>query len=258
MRIVVASVAVTALFLGVSGVASAQHVRRRFDPDDLEFEPVRMVHADLGVGVVRGETAGRWLSPDFDIDVGLAPNVELGVDGAWAIEGTETRLFAFDHRAPDNLWLSSKVGLWDVHDETTKTGWAFGAQLGPRVAIAPGFHGAGFQALLLFGRSIRRLHLVLNVGGLLEPQREEQVRPSAVLTGLDVVLDLDDVGKWSLTADVSGVFFFSPDRNQLVSTAGVVCGVATWLDVGVMALAGFLGGGDQYGAIGTVSPKIAW
>lgn len=216
-----------------------------------------MVHADLAFGVIRGEVAGRWLSPDFDVDVGLAPNVELGVDGAWTLEGTETRLFAFDHRAPDNLWFSSKVGLWGVHDEPTSSGWAFGAQLGPRVGVAPGSHGAGFQALLLLGRSLRRLHLALNLGGLLEAENDDHTRPRAALTGIDAVLDLDERSIWSLSADLSGVYFFSPDRHQLVSTAGVVCSVASWLDLGVTGLVGFLRGGDQYGAFFSFSPKLA-
>lgn len=254
MRIAVAGAGLAALLLSAS--ASAQHVRRRFDPDDLEFESVHTLHADLGFGVVRGESGGRWLAPDFDVDYGLAPNVELGIDGAWAIEGTEARLFAFDHRAPDNLWLSSKVGLWGTHDEAQSAGWALGAQLGPRVGIAPGSHGAGFQSLLLMGRRVQRFHAVLNLGALVDPEGDDHDRPRAVLTGLDAALDLDDESVWSLTADVSGVFFWSSDRNQLGSSLGVVCSVTRWLDVGALGLVGFLRGGDQWGAVMTLSPKL--
>ena len=254
MRIAVASAGLFVLLL--SSTASAQHVRRRFDPDDLEFETDGTLHADLGFGAVRGENGGRWLSPDFDVDYGLAPNVELGVDGAWAIEGTEARLFAFDHRAPDNLWMSSKVGLWAEDDDAASSGWAFGAQLGPRVGIAPGSHGAGFQSLLLLGRRVGRFHAVLNLGALVDPEGDDHVRPRAVLTGIDAALDLDEHSVWSLTADVSGVFFWSPDRNQLGASAGIVCSVTSWLDVGALGLAGFLRGGDQWGAVMTLSPKL--
>src|SRR5438067_233072 len=96
--------------------ASAR-LRRRFDPEDLKLEATGVVHADLAFGVVRGEVAGRYLVPDFDIDIGVLPNVELGLDGAWAVEGTPDDLYKLDHRAPDNIWLSSKVGIWDDKDD---------------------------------------------------------------------------------------------------------------------------------------------
>ncbi len=252
----------TALFafvaiLLVSSFAFAQPPRRRFDPDDLEFEEQGTLHGDFAVGVIRGETAGRWLVPDFDLDFGIAPNVELGLDGAWTLEGTETHAFALDHRAPDNLWFSSKVGLWDRHDPGGAGAWAFGAQLGPRAGVAVGSHGAGFQTLLILGRRVRRLRLALNVGGMVDPANDDHSRPRALLTGLDAFLDLDAHGTWSLVGDVSAVLFFSPEKHQLVSTAGVVCSVAPWLDVGVSGLVGFLAGGDHAGAFVTFSPKIA-
>ncbi len=243
-----------------AGDASAQIVRRRFDPDDLELEKPGVVHADMAFGVVRGEQAGRWLAPDFDVDVGLTSNVELGIDGAWAIEGTPDRLFALDHRAPDNIWLSSKVGLFDTRGDDHDDGdaWAAGVQLGPRVALAPGARGAGFQALGLLGRSIKRVHGVLNVGGLVEPGAAiSRQRPTALLVGVDLSVDLDEAGVFSIAADVSSVTFVSPEKNQLTSTAGLVWAAASWLDLSVTGLVGVLSGGDRYGGYLSVSPKVA-
>ncbi len=254
-------VVATAVFLTVFAAsvdASAQRVRRRFDPEDLKLEEPGVVHADVALGVVRGEIAGRWLVPDFDIDVGLTSNVELGIDGAWAMEGTPERPFSFDHTAPDNLWLSSKMGLWASRDTAARTAWAFGAQLGPRVAVAPGARGAGFQALALLGRTMRRTHFVLNLGGLVEPGAEvSSGRPTAMLFGVDATFDLDAKGTWSIAADLGGVFFVSPQKNQLNSTAGIVWAAASWLDLSVSGLVGYLAGGDHYGALFNVSPKIA-
>ena len=246
------------VLLVVSDAGAQQTVRRRFDPEDLKLEEPGVVHADLAFGVVRGETAGRWLVPDFDVDVGLAPNVELGVDGAWAIEGTPQRLYALDHPAPDNLWLSSKVGLWEARDAVRKTVWAFGAQLGPRVPVAPGAQGTGFETLALLGRGVGPMHLVFNLGGLAECGAEvSRGRPVAVLSGVDASFDLDAKGKFALAADLGGVFFVTGERSQLSSTAGLVWSVTSWLDIGVSALTGFLAGGDRYGAIVNFSPKLA-
>lgn len=256
-HVVVASACFLALF-AASAEASAQRVRRRFDPEDLKLEEPGVVSVEMAFGAMRGEAAGRWLVPDFDINVGLAPNVELGVDGAWAIEGTPDRFFSLDHRAPDNVWLSSKLGLWETRDSAKQTAWAIGAQLGPRVAVAPGARGAGFQALALAGRTIRRAHVVLNVGGLLEPGAEvSRGRPTALLFGVDAQIDLDAKGTWSFAADVSGVFFVSPQKHQLAMTAGPVWAVASWVDVGVNGLLGFLDGGDQYGVMLLFSPRAA-
>jgi hypothetical protein len=255
--VVVASAGFLALLVA-SAEVSAQTVRRRFDPEDLKLEEPGVVSVEMAYGVMRGEVAGRWLVPDFDINIGFAPNVELGIDGAWAIEGTPDRLFSLDHRAPDNVWLSSKLGLWATRDSAKQTAWAIGAQLGPRVPVAPSARGTGFQALWLAGRTIRRAHVVFNIGGLVDPGAEvSRGRPTAVLLGVDAQIDLDAKGTWSIAADVSGVFFVSPQKHQLATTAGPVWAATSWVDIGVNGLFGFLDGGDQYGVMVLVSPKAA-
>jgi hypothetical protein len=201
--------------------------------------------------------------PDFDLDFGLAPNVELGLDGAWAIEGTPDREYALDHRAPDNLWLSSKVGLFDTRDDdgsgghSARVGWAGGLQLGPRLPVAPDVRGIGFQALALLGRVTGRVRLVGNAGFLIDPgETPSRSRPTAALLGADASIDLDDGGIFSVDADLSYVAFLSSEKNQLTTTVGLVWAATPWLDLSANALLGFLAGGDRYGAYLGVSPKV--
>lgn len=257
-RKIVAGALASIVLVGLPFEAAArEHVRRRFDPDDLELDEAGVVHADIAFGIVRGETAGRWLMPDFDIDIGLASNVELGLDGAWAIEGKPGNDYSFDHAAPSNLWINTKIALAGTHDKTNARAWAFGVQLGPRAPLAPDAHGTGGQAMALLGGRYKRGHAVISSGGMVDAgDAVLSGRPTAVLVGLDVGLDLDKAGTWSLIADLGGVFFFSADRNQIASTFGPVYAVASWLDVSVNGLVGVLPGGDQYGAFLQISPKV--
>lgn len=236
---------------------AADRVRRRFDPDDLELDGEGVVHADFAFGVIRGEDAGRYLLPDFDIDLGIAPNVELGLDGAWVVEGKSDARWRFDHLAPDPLWINSKLELYDSKNDEKKTAFAFGIQLGPRAALAREDHGTGFQGLVLVGGKLRRAHAVFNGGGLVDPGAGVGTgRPAAILAGVDFGVDLDVKGTWSIAADLGGVFFFTSDKDQLVTTFGPVYAVTDWLDVSVNGLYGFLAGGDQYGGFLQISPKI--
>jgi hypothetical protein len=237
---------------------AAPRARRRFDPEDLQLEEPGVLHADLAFGLVRGEEAGRWLLPDFDVDLGLASNVEIGIDGAWSLEGTPQRLFARDHAAPDNLWFSSKIGLWSASAESAGDGsWACGAQLGPRVALAPDAHGTGFQGLFLLGRTFPGVHLVASGGGMVDPGGAvSSQRPVAALAGIDGEIALGKGSRVTLAVDVSGVFFVANGKHQLVTTAGPVWAATPWLDLGVSGLLGVLSGGDRYGAYLTAAPRI--
>ncbi len=239
------------------GNAFAQRVRRRFDPDDLALETPGVLHADVAFGIVRGEAAGRWLAPDFDLDLGLSPNVEIGIDGAVAIEGSDDRPLSLDHLTQDNLWLSSKIGLWDARDADAPRAWAAGFQLGPRIAASPEARGTGFQVLGLVARTIGRSQTVLNLGGLVEPGSSvSSGRPTAALVGIDFKLDLDQDGVFSMVLDASLVAFLSSDKSQLTSTGGFVFRASPWLDLSATALVGALAGGDRYGAYIGMSPKL--
>lgn len=256
-RIVAGALASVLLLALPVAAAAREHVRRRFDPDDLELDEAGVVHADVAFGIVRGETAGRWLMPDFDIDIGLASNVELGLDGAWALEGKPGNDYSFDHAAPSNLWINTKIALAGQHDKANDRAWAFGVQLGPRAALAPDAHGTGGQAMVLLGGRFKRAHAVVSGGGMIDAGSAVLGgRPTAVLAGLDVGFDLDKDGTWSIIADLGGVFFFSSDRNQIATTFGPVYALTSWLDISINGLVGPLAGGDHYGAFLQLSPKI--
>jgi hypothetical protein len=236
--------------------AEAQLARRRFDPEDLKLEEPGVLHADLQLGIIRGPTAGRWVLPDFGLDLGVAPNVELGIDGAFALEGTEQRLYALDHASPDNIWLSSKIGVASWQSATTGATWATGFQLGPKIAAAQDARGAGFEGLVLVGRSRGRTHVVLNVGGFVDPGAEiSRGRPAAMESGIDVEAPLDDAGTWTMLADLSAVYFLSGQPHQLQTTFGPQWSAGDALDLSVQALFGILSHNDHYGALLVVSPR---
>src|SRR5437868_14714584 len=90
--------------------------RPRFEPTDLEMEKTGLVELDTQVGFVHGDLPWRLVVPDVEIDVGLTPEVELDVDATYAVEGPDDGRFTFDHSAPENIWLSVKLGLLDTRE----------------------------------------------------------------------------------------------------------------------------------------------
>ena len=83
--------------------------RSRFEPTDLELERPGTTEVDLQTGVLYGDgSAGLRLAVvDFELDLGLLPNVELDVDGAFSLNNLETPTPAF---AGEALWTSVKLG----------------------------------------------------------------------------------------------------------------------------------------------------
>jgi hypothetical protein len=255
-RILLGCLCALASFAGMPARARARP-RPLFEPTDLELEDPGVVEIDLQIGAVRSQGPWRAVLPDFEIDVGVLPYLELDLDGAYAIEGPSSGPFSFDHAAPDSLWPSIKLGLFDSHDSASKTAWALGLQLGPKIPTAPGAHGLGFESLLLVGRYVRRLHTVLNLGGFVDPATGPGApRPVGVEAGLDIDLDLDDIDRFSFTGEVSGVRFVSSDPHQLLATAGLAWSITPSFEVSVVGLVGFLSGSDRYGLLVGLSPKL--
>jgi hypothetical protein len=245
----------------VVAVAQSAAARRRplFEPTDLEMEDVGTLEVDLQLGIIRGRDPWRLAVPDFEIDLGVAPGVEIDVDGAYAIEGPDDGGFSFDHPSPDNLWTAAKFGLYDQVDEDTPAGWAVGAQLGPKVPVAQGARGIGYEVLLLVGRHhwIGDNHLVLNLGGFVEPGGGvSSQRPIGLEAGVDASFALRGT-PLSLTTELAGVRFFSGDPHQLHGTAGIVWATTSALDISLIGLIEFLRGGDRAGVLLGVSPKFA-
>ena len=253
----VAAIAVLGLGFLPSAVM-ARRVRPLFEPTDLELEQPGTLELDVQLGVVRGEQAARVVVPDFELDVGLLPFLELDLDGAYAIEGPTRGPFAFDHAAPDSLWSAAKLGFYDGRNVAAHTALALGIQLGPKWPIAPAAHGVGVEALLLACTTYRTLQLVWNAGGFVEPAPERVLaaRPNGVELGVDASVALDDAQRFSAIGSVSFVHFRSQDADQLLGVAGVAWSVSDMLDLSLVGLIGVLSGGDHYGALLGVAPKL--
>jgi hypothetical protein len=238
---------------GVVTLAGASELRARairplFEPTDLEMEDTGVAEIDLQIGFVRSQGPWRLVLPDFELDLGILPWLELDLDGAYALEGPDNGPFSLDHAAPDALWPSIKLGLYDSHDANARSG---------RAIVAAGAHGIGFEGLLLLGGSLRRLQLVLNLGGFIDPAPDAlSDMPVGIETGLDMQLKLDDVDRFSLTSEVSGVYFLTADPNQFLVTAGFTWSVLKTLDLSIVGLYGLLVGSDRYGLLLGISPKL--
>jgi hypothetical protein len=229
--------------------ASARPLRPRFEPDDMELEKPGVVEVDVQLGFVQSRGPYRFVVPDVEVDIGTFRNVEIDLDWTYAIEQP------FDHSAGDNVWLSAKLGLLDVPDGE-RSSWALGAQLGPRFGAAPGARGIGFEALVMVARNRRRLHAVLTSGVLVDPALNDAYRPVALEAGVDLTVDLDRRGVWSVVGDVAGVYFVSIDPHQIAVSAGPTWTPRPWLSVSVTALCGFLAGGDVWGVLVGYSQKF--
>jgi hypothetical protein len=228
----------------------------RFEPTDLELENPGTTEIDLQMGPVKGPDASRIVVPDFEIDLGILPNLELDLDGAYGVEGVPTGAPRFlDHSAPENLWLSVKLGIFDLHEDNGDA-WAGGIQLGPKLPAATDTHGIGFEALALIARMVGRVHLVGQIGGLWDPHEGTSPRPYGIEGGLDLELVLVQ-DKWSLLGELGGIWYGSPDSNQLAATLGIQYSPSQRLDLSVVAMVGFLDGSDPYGLLFGVSPKFS-
>ena len=130
--------AAKAALLFIIIIPALAHANRhpQFEPTDLELEDPGTMELDLQFGFVKGTDAHRLVLPDFEFDLGLLENLELDVDGTYSIAGQpDGKPIFLDHSAPDNLWVSAKVGLYDGRDDA-KHAWAFGLQVGPKLPTA--------------------------------------------------------------------------------------------------------------------------
>jgi hypothetical protein len=254
LRFSVACVALGIAALATPARAAGRRLRPLFEPTDLELEETGALEADLQFGVVRGSDASRIVIPDLELDLGLLRNLELDLDGAYAIEGPDDGTFGFDHAAPDSLWAAAKIGLASV--DGPGGGAAIGLQIGPKFPVAPGTHGIGLEAVALAGARHGRWHAVLNGGMFVDPGSGDGGRPRGFEVGLDLDFDLDRAAHWSLTAELGGVHFLSSDPHQLIATTGVAWAATDMLELSAVGLVGILEGGDRAGFILGVSPKF--
>jgi hypothetical protein len=246
----------TLLFSVVVVPAEARPVRRLFEPTDLEWEKPGTAELDLQLGMIRGPDAFRLVVPDCELDVGITKQIEIDVDGAFAFEGPDGGSFRYDHIAPDNLWVALKAGLLSFEDRRRSRVFSAGLQLGPKLPVARQAVGVGLEGLVLAGFGFEHTHVILNLGALVDPAVGSASRPVGYEGGVDFDQDLDGAGQWSFTGEVGSVHFFSPDADQLHTTAGIAWSPADSVTFSAIALAGLLRGSDRYGVLLGVSPKL--
>ena len=241
MRLAAASV------LLITSVASARPVRPLFEPTDLEMEEPGILDVDLQMGVIRGAGPYRVVTPDFELDVGILPWLELDIDGTYAVDEDA-------HAVPDNLWLSAKIALAASRSMETHRAWGLGIQIGPKLPVAPGSTGVGFEGLALVGGIVGRVQAVVNLGGFVDPDPDGTGRDTGFEAGIDLEIHLS--GPWFFVGELSGVSFTSPDPNQLITTAGIKWSPRDSFDLSVVGLLGYLDGNDRWGILLGVSPKF--
>ena len=246
------------LTLALSVRAEARPTRPRFEPTDLELEDTGVAEFDFQFGPAYGDGPGghRLLLPDFEFDLGLFPNVELDIDGAFSLDHYDQPTRRMSSEA---LWTAVKLGLWDSRDGGDgPDAYAIGLQLGPRIPILNDTHGIGYGALALFGIARARYHVVLNVGYILDPGETVRTgRPSSFVGGLDVDLSLDSRGEWSLLGEIGGAYYTGPDPDDITGTIGVAWHVGDKLDLSAIVLGGAFAGADRVAVLIGASPKIA-
>jgi hypothetical protein len=252
-----APVTAGALAFGLAFARPAAAATQRFEPTDLSFMSPGVLQLDLQLGAARSAGPWRVVVPDAEVNLGLTYNVELDADFAFGIEGAPDRGFTFHHVTADNLWLSAKLGLWDTRNEQAGTAWAVGAQIGPKLPLAPGARGIGYEALMLIGRTMRGTHLVLNAGALVDPGAEvSRKRPIGIELGIDLDQDLDKGGRFSILGELGGIHWFTGDPDQLQATAAFQWSASEVLDLSIGGLVGLPPGSDRYAVLLGVSPKL--
>jgi hypothetical protein len=250
----VAPTLIAAAALTLSLPASA--ARHHFEPTDLELQDPGFLEVDLQLGFARSDGPWRAVLPDAEINLGLTEQVEIDVDFGLGVEGPQQGAFSFDHLVSDNVWVAAKIGLWDERDDLKDTAWAFGVQLGPKLPLATGAHGIGYEALFLLGRSVRTTHLALNAGALVDPGAEvSRKRPIGLEIGLDLDQDLGKDSPFSILAEVGGIHWLTGDPDQFQVTAGLQWSPSEYLDLSLGGMVGLPPGSDRYAVLLGVSPK---
>jgi hypothetical protein len=245
------------LLLVFSASASVSAKHRHFEPDDLELENPGVLDVDLQAGPVLGtSTSGNhWLLPDFEVGLGITPEVELDVSGAFTFD----RVGGQRHVSGDPLWIATKLGLYDSRDDSSNgsgDAWALGIELGPRFpTIESG--GIGYGALGLLGFTHQGLAWVLNAGTLIDPGASiADSHAKSLVCGLDFNADLAAQSRWSLQSELGAAYYFSPDPHELSFSLGTTYAVNPRLDVSLTALSGLLRHTDHAAVLLGVSPQM--
>lgn len=238
--------------------AEAAPRRPRFEPTDLEMEKPGVVEVDMQFGPAFGHSdAGRrFLAPDFELDVGLLPSLELDIDGAFSVDHpTDSTHSAL---GGDALWTSFKIGVYDAGSE--RDGYAVGLQLGPRLPVIPGMHGLGYEALLLAGLRFGRYQFALNGGAFMDPGDADLPlsvsRPFALVVGAGISMNLDEKGDVSVQAQAGTTLYVSRGHHELNVGLGMTWSASEHVDLSLMAVGNAFEQTDRLTVLVGVSPKF--
>ncbi|HVM98005.1 MAG TPA: hypothetical protein VMT89_16540, partial [Candidatus Acidoferrales bacterium] len=71
-------------------------VLRRFVPGDLEFEEPGVLALDNSVGFLSSQDGKRISIPDFEYSLGVTSNLELDLEGEFAMAKSGSNVFTFN------------------------------------------------------------------------------------------------------------------------------------------------------------------
>jgi hypothetical protein len=209
------------------------------------------------VGVTSGDGAAgnRIVLPDFEVDLGLTSRVELSIDGAFSVDhydGDEQRQLQ-----GEALWTGVKLGLLDFRDPDTQTGFAVGAQIGPRFATV-GSSGVGYGALGLLGYKGMAMHSTANLGYFIDPgPRALGAHSRSAVLGLDFAMDLDERSEWSLLASMAFAYYVTDEPTEWLVSLGTAVDASKAWNFHLVALGGILPGEDRLGIFFGATPRFA-
>jgi hypothetical protein len=237
-----------------SQTAHAVRRRPRFEPTDLSLAEPGELSLDVELGFFT-DTSGHSLPlPDFELNLGLTREVELDIDGAFAL----TNVGVPGQSAvpsPDNLWVSLKFGLFATHSHRGEKRWSVGMQLGPRIAMAPGSEGFGAEMLVLVSRHWPGWTLSFNTGGYTEPRVPGQAGiDRGIVLGVDLSHELST--DWSVSAEIFGAKTNGIAPDQLGGTLGLAWQCLPALELSVRTIATAVGTGPGYGFFFGFSPTF--
>jgi hypothetical protein len=225
--------------------------RARFETEALELELPGEIELDsqLGGFYGDGQDGVRVLAPDIEVDFGVCDWLEIDLDGALSF----TKLESTRHKmAGDPFWLSARVDALNWRDHDSDASFGIGLQVGPRLPSVHTPKGVGFAGLLLIGGGTRSLHLVANVGALIDYGQER-----GLLYGIDAEYELDE--RWSLLANFAAAYYLRGDPQQLLIAAGVSYKPQPRLALSLLAIGGPFVHGDRAGGLFGVSYSFqAW
>lgn len=255
-----AALAAAALVVTAGGAARAE-TRPRFEPTDLAIEPPGVLEADLQLGAIHGDGAGRsrLLVPDFEIDLGLTDRVEIDLDGTFTVDDFADR----DRRrfGGEPLWAAVKLALLDQHvggqpDGARDRGFGLGLQLGPRLPGTSRTHGVGYQSLALLGATWGSAKLALNAGGMVDTGAQVgRPRPVAATVGLDLAYDLSR--RLTVLGELGAAIYASDDPNDFSGSLGIQWATSDALRLSAVLVGGLLPGGDRVGLLLGITPKLS-